>query len=291
MKLSIKPVALAVTAVLASVAAHSQNLPTIASTDTAYDGGSNDGLYLAIWDNGTKATDMVALTSTYSQLAFSGGSSTLDNPLQAGFNLASNPTGASGQVYQLNLGTVSNFTSVFPAATGYSNTFWSVVAQGDNQLGVLSTSSLGDTFTGATGTQAASISGESASWGQSVPNSSPEADTAGTAAYNVVTGVCSATLCDGEENSSHDFAVNVGTAAGFYNWAKASSKGAITTSVYSYNGQQGFFFLSDAGQLTWNLLAPASTVPLPPAVWLFASGLIGLLAIGRRRQSGLGAAV
>ena len=30
---------------------------------------------------------------------------------------------------------------------------------------------------------------------------------------------------------------------------------------------------------------PASVVPLPAAVWLFGSGLIGLLAIFRRRQT------
>jgi hypothetical protein len=289
MKLSIKPVALAVTAVLASFAAHSQTLPTIASTDTAYDGGSNDGLYLAIWDNNNKATDLVALTTLYSDVAFSGGSSILDNPDQAGFTLTSNPTG-SGQVYQLNLGSVSNFSSVFPTADA-SATFYSVVGTNNTALGVVSTSSLGDTFTGAIATQSASISGNSASWGQTAGATSPQADTTGTASYNVVTGVCSATLCDGEENSGHNFAVGVGTAAGFYNWSKASSRGASTTNVYEYDGEQGFFFLSDAGQLTWNLIAQTSTVPLPPAVWLFASGLLGLVAIGRRRQSGLGAAV
>ena len=291
MKLSIKPVALAVTMALGAAIAQAQTLPTI-STGTAFDNGANDGLYLAIWDNGSKATDLVSLTSLYSDVAF--------GPVQGGSNIMTTPTvGSNGwsqvsnfdgfaTVDQLNVGSVSNFASVVPSVS--SNTQFAVVAANTTSLGVVSSAPLGFTntaFVFAPANQSNSIHGDSASWFQTQP-SGPAGDTAGTAPYNEVTGACSATLCDGSENAGFNLGVNVGTAAGFYNWAKSSSRNPTVTNVYSYNGQQGFFFLSDTGQLTWNLVAPASTVPLPPAVWLFASGLLGLVAIGRRRQTGFG---
>ncbi len=290
MKLSIKPVALAVTMALGAAIAQAQTLPSI-STGTAYDSGANDGLYLAIWDDGSKHTDMISLTSLYSDVAYgptNTGTSILTTPTVGsnGWAAVSNFDGHSS-VDQLNLGSVSNFSSVFPTVSSTTN--YAIVAANTTSLGVVSSGALGTVNPAALANQAGSIHGDSASWYGAQP-SGPAADTAGTAAFNVVTGACSATLCDGTENDTgYNFAVNVGTAAGFYNWAKTSSRNPTVTNTYSYNGQQGFFFLSDTGQLTWNLVAPSS-VPLPPAVWLFASGLLGLVAIGRRRQTGFGAA-
>jgi hypothetical protein len=34
-----------------------------------------------------------------------------------------------------------------------------------------------------------------------------------------------------------------------------------------------------------NLCAPPPTVPVPAAVWLFGSGLLGLVGVARRRKS------
>jgi hypothetical protein len=42
------------------------------------------------------------------------------------------------------------------------------------------------------------------------------------------------------------------------------------------------FGLSSAGQLTYNV--QTSATPLPAAAWLFGSGLVGLIGIGRRRN-------
>jgi hypothetical protein len=45
----------------------------------------------------------------------------------------------------------------------------------------------------------------------------------------------------------------------------------------------GTWNLSQAGLLTWNPVGN-SAVPLPPAVWLFASAVLGLVSVARRRD-------
>ena len=289
MKFSIKPVAFAVTMALAAFGAQAQTLPSFGSTSPA-DSGKNDGLYLAVWDDTTKATDLIDLTSLYSDVAFISGStqsstSVLTSPTSA-FSVVANPTGAAGTVLQLNLGTISNFASTFGSVS--SSTHYLVIGAENTSLGVVSSGALGSTYNGAgLSSMASAILGESSNWAFASPNS-PLVDTTGTAAYSALTGP----LADGTENAvGQNFGVNVGTAAGFYNYGKTSSRSALNALTYSYNGQQGFWFLSSTGDLSWNLINSVSSVPLPPAVWLFASGLIGLALIGRRRQNGLGAAV
>ncbi|HEV2269394.1 MAG TPA: VPLPA-CTERM sorting domain-containing protein [Steroidobacteraceae bacterium] len=289
MKFSIKPVALTVAMALASFGAQAQTLPSYGSTSPA-DGGKNDGLYLAVWDDTTKATDLVDLTSLYSDVAFISGSTQsstteLTSPTSA-YSVAANPTGAPGTVLQLNLGTISNFASTFGSVS--SSTHYVVVGAENTSFGVVTSGALGSTYTGgAENAMASAILGESSNWAFQA-NSSPLVDLTGTAAYSALTGP----LADGTEGpTSQNFGVNVGTAAGFYNYGKTSSRSGLQALTYSFNGQQGFWFLSSTGDLTWNLINSVSSVPLPPAVWLFASGLIGLALIGRRRQNGLGAAV
>jgi hypothetical protein len=50
---------------------------------------------------------------------------------------------------------------------------------------------------------------------------------------------------------------------------------------YTSGGLDDTFTLSAAGDLQFNV--PGSAVPLPAAVWLFGSGLLGLIGVGRRR--------
>jgi hypothetical protein len=49
-------------------------------------------------------------------------------------------------------------------------------------------------------------------------------------------------------------------------------------------GVAGKWDLSHDGTLTWNSAA-VSAVPVPAAVWLFGSGLLGLAGVARRKQS------
>lgn len=293
MKLSIKPVAIAVTMALASVAAHAATLPSQGTTspqDTIGGINTNQGLYLAVWDDTTKTTDLIDLTANYQDVAWVSGSTVattneLTSPTSA-FATVANPTGAAGTVLQLDLGTISNFSSVFPSVT--SSTHYVVVAAENTSNGVVTSAALGSTYAGGgMSSMISAVLGESANWA-ATSNTSPLVDTSGSANYSALTGP----LLDGAEgNTSQQFGVNVGTAAGFYNYGRTSSRSSITPYNYNYNGQQGFWFLTSSGQLTWNLVNSVSSVPLPAAVWLFASGLIGLGVIGRRRQSGLGAAI
>jgi hypothetical protein len=60
------------------------------------------------------------------------------------------------------------------------------------------------------------------------------------------------------------------------------ASGTPTATGVGADGQLGTFLLSANGLLTYNA-GGASPVPLPPAGWLLISGLLGLLAVSRRR--------
>jgi len=299
MKLSITPVALAVTMALGAVVAHAQSVPSYGTTNP-----SETGLYLAVWDDTTGATDLVNLTLTFTNASLLTGAGVpttntgLTTPTSA-YTEVANPTGAAGMVEQLNLGTISNFSSVFPASSISAATNYVVVSSNTGETGALVSSALGSSnaLTNlAVPVMAGSIIAETSNWA-GYTTTSPLADTStgpygGKAAFNVAT---EGALGDGNLGlEGNYFGTHVGSAAQFYNYSAPTSganNGEFFEDEYGNSVGAGFWFLSSTGDLSWNLLVAASTVPLPPAVWLFASGLIGLVLIGRRRQSGIGAAV
>jgi hypothetical protein len=59
----------------------------------------------------------------------------------------------------------------------------------------------------------------------------------------------------------------------------------ITTHLTGAAGGDQKFTLASNGLLTFNASTP-SAVPLPAAAWLFGSGLLGLVGVGRRRKQG-----
>lgn len=288
MKLSITPVAVAVTMALGAAVAQAQTLPTFGSTSPA-DGGTNDGLYLAVWDDTSKATELVDLSLVYKTVALAKTAVMVTPTVGSnGWSSVSNFDGYAS-VDQLAVGTISNFGSVFPTVS--STTHYVVLSGNNSGVAALASAALTNPNPATqtlTEDIASAMLAESSAW-NAASNTSPLVDLTGTTAYSAFTP---SGLDDGALGvSGASFGVNVGTAAGFYQYVTNAISGITTLTDYSYNGQQGFWFLSSTGQLTWNLVASASTVPLPPAVWLFASGLIGLGLIGRRRQTGLGAAV
>lgn len=296
MKLSITPVAVAVALALGAVGANAATYPAYGTTSPA-DGIANDGLYLAVWDNNTNATDLIDLTSIYKDVSLT--KSTIlvtPTPGTNGWASVSNFDGYQ-TVDQLNLGTISNFASVFPSGSISSATNYMVLAGNTSGQQALVSGSLNNTNPDAISAiekYDSSIVAESSNW-TSASTGSPLVDTTGKASYSALSGI--GPLSGGTLSlSGANFAVNVGTAAGFYSYVANAAAGTNSVTPYTYtNGQgntlQGFWLLSSTGDLTWNLIAATATTmtPLPPAVWLFASGLIGLGLIGRRK--GLGAAV
>lgn len=68
----------------------------------------------------------------------------------------------------------------------------------------------------------------------------------------------------------------IGSSMGFYfAQATGTSTTAVDSSLFT-----GVWTLQQDGTLTYN---QPSTVPLPPAVWLLGSALVGLVGVGRRR--------
>jgi hypothetical protein len=281
MKLSITPVALAVTMALGAAIAQAQT-PTYGTT--APSGGN--GLYLAVWDNTSGYTDLVNLTSTEAGILPSTGVLTAPTPGSNGWTQVSNFDGYAS-VDQLDFGTVSNFASLFPASGQTAATQYGVYAGGSaTNVEVTIAAGTASTVTAAAiNTVNNALIGEQAEW-LSASNTSPLGDKTDTQAYSIPSG--NGSLDDGALGLTGDsFAAAVGSAANFYNYVVSGRAPNQTLTTNNYDS--GFWFLSSTGDLTWNLVA--STVPLPPAVWLFASGLIGLGLIGRRRQTGLGTAV
>jgi hypothetical protein len=89
-----------------------------------------------------------------------------------------------------------------------------------------------------------------------------------------------------------------GGSTNFYNQGNGASQGGITlgssTGLYGFTGNGGTgqlesyvlgdnLTLSSTGALS--ISSATSPVPLPAAVWLFGSGLLGLLGVGRRRAA------
>ena len=297
MKLSITPVAVAVALAIGAAGANAATYPAYGTTSPA-DGIANDGLYLAVWDNTSGYTDLVDLSSVYKDVSLT--KSTIlvtPTPGTNGWTTVPNFDGYAS-VDQLNLGTIANFASVFPSGSITAATNYMVVAgntSGQQALVSGAINNINPSAVSAVANYDSAIVAESSNWTAN-STGSPLVDLTGKANYSALSGV--GPLSGGTLGlSGANFAVNVGTAAGFYSYVSNQLAGTSSVTPYAYtdaqgNSLEGFWLLSATGDLSWNLIASTGTMattPLPPAVWLFASGLIGLGLIGRRK--GLGAAV
>jgi hypothetical protein len=78
----------------------------------------------------------------------------------------------------------------------------------------------------------------------------------------------------------------VGQALQFFYMTPTGTNSALAANVQQYlngNGASTWTLNAD-GSLVFAAAGGSSPVPLPAAVWLFGSGLLGLIGIGRRRQ-------
>ena len=108
------------------------------------------------------------------------------------------------------------------------------------------------------------------------------------------TGLDLDTIVNGSGNTGA-FSTDMSSFSGL---AQGSNQTIVTSILTSITGQfsaQYFLNLSDADlgasstwqnqQLTLNLVGNVSAVPVPGAVWLFGSAVMGLIGVGRRKQA------
>jgi hypothetical protein len=80
-----------------------------------------------------------------------------------------------------------------------------------------------------------------------------------------------------------------GSLTDFDRYSTPGPGSAEDTADYYMFGGDGYFYLEDFDsedtvlQGSWNILPPTTVVPVPAAVWLFGSGLLGLVGIARRK--------
>jgi hypothetical protein len=280
MKLSIKPLAIAVAVGLASTAAHAQlAAPTIGTAAPPL-----TGLYVSIWDTTSQHSELVNLSYAYSNLLPSTGN-LAPNSATGPYVTATNPAG-SGSVLQLNFGVLPGFSSTF-GTPGSTTSYMVTVANAQAGLDFTETPAQAALLTTSSLTTAAtSVNGQIANWtnaGPGVANSGEAIDLTGTANYNALVGPVNGGNLG---LSGFNFSGTVGTALDFFNLVPNTAKrGTVTLTQYANAQGAGFWFLSSTGDLTYNVPASTSPVPLPAAVWLLVSGLAGLGAIGRRRNA------
>ena len=246
---------------------------------------TGSSMILSVWD--------ITNNTSYSQVLLSGGST--GTPLTAaGFitsnsyagetlsgtnwsSFAGNESAGDNVVYQVEAGIYKNpvYTALSTVSTQQDNPGGSNYATSDDVVAGLqnylnSTARLGTFVTkldnfetalkggiGATGNDAAALSSAQSGYNAGVQ-----------LGFNVAGGL----------NTTDLAVVSVGSNANFF---EAATNQAGTTLTDQYLG---------AWNLTGNVLsytaAPAvSAVPVPAAVWMMLSGVLGVLSVGRRKQA------
>lgn len=279
MKMTLKPIAAAVGLALVSVSAHAQLAAPAYGTTVP----TSDTLYLAVWDSNGNNSEVVNLSYLDSAVTAASGALT-PNSATSPFTTAVNPSTGSGNVLELNFGTVPDFSTLFTSSNIGTADFMVLAAHGGGSpyAEVTSAAKPVTTYTGMTGL-VQNVQSEISDWAAdiNVNTSGVAGDTTGTTTWSVQNGP----LKGGQVVTGQQFGGSVGSSLGFYDMVPTTSGLSHTNVITPYanaNGA-GFWFLSTSGDLTWNVPLAASTVPLPAAVWLLGSGLLGLAGIGRRR--------
>ena len=282
MNLSIRPLAAAVGLALISVSAHAALVAP--SQGTAVPG--NTGLYLEAWNASSGATELVNLSYAYTDIA-SSNLSNLNTASGPAWTSATNPSTGSGTVEQLNFGTIGNVSAGFTnytvvsaadaTHTGITHIEGVTIGSSSSPAGINSTTGLTPVVQ--------NIQSEIADWASQTAASGTFFDPNGSSTAAALNPPSSS----GGWNNGNIAPGTVGSALSFYNIigntfvTAADGLAAHATATTAYNG---FWFLSSSGQLTYNIVAGnTAPVPLPAAVWLLGSGLLGLIGVGRRSRA------
>lgn len=286
MKLSIAPIAAAVSLALGSVAAHAQiSTPTIGANSPS----DQTTLFLLAWNSNTGATEIVNLSYEYQTIVgFTPGSSPLNTVSGPSWTTAANPTGAGGTVSQLNFGQIAN------AAAGGFNEYSVAIAAGTTQtgftptyiegVGITSGSAFTSLPTANVSTVVINVQEEIAAWATQTgcPTGCGQFyDPSGSTTIAAIPAPSSS----GSWGTTTLSGTAVGSAAQFYqilaNVNKLGAEDGIPKGGSVVTPYAGFFFLDSSGNLSYDIAA----VPLPPAVWLFGGGLLGMIGVARRRRA------
>ena len=263
----------------------------------------NGELFLVVWsptlNGGTSYTRDLGISFQN----FSAGAGGSANPGIAGTNAPTAGTYAFGATPTVAAGSVnaSGYNLTFSADTllaqsgllGAADTVWMVGAVdtfggGNNGQRTLLTAQA--PFTGTTNTQSNGVPGPGNSFTSNVSLTGTHVSQANGSSVN--------TPGEGQAYGGYiipnwDAAISgavtgaINQALQFFMVTASSTSGTAAANIYAYQNASGVstWTLDSAGQLIWQAAAEVSQVPLPAAVWLFGTGLVGLVGIARRRKS------
>lgn len=259
---------MAVAAVGASAGAFAATNPTQGPTD----------LFVAVWNTTTDASYVEDLGSigagTFSQLSGEFDTAGFSTSWNVDGGNLSTLLGAGTYQYQVFAG------SDVSGSTYKNNSGYLSLAAGDFPPPALNNSQLVNNAIGAEGSITAYLT-------SFLPGT--------TASFNGTTTGAGGNSWVASNTSSPGFdfqiaplanltSATVGSALNLVDYVAINNQasGTPTATGVGADGQLGTFLLSASGLLTYNA-GGASPVPLPPAGWLLISGLLGLLAVSRRR--------